>query len=71
MAAATFLRINRHRLRASQAEAVLMTEGLASGEVTEEGYGRWLKANAPKLEQKRSRSRGQTTKRKREQDLGI
>ena len=71
MAAATFLRINGHKLRASQAEAVLMTEGLASGEVNEEGYGRWLKANAPKLEQHRERARSRAPKKKREQDLGM
>ena len=49
MAAYTFLRINGQKLTASESEAVHMTVGLASSEVSEEGYTRWLEANTVAL----------------------
>ena len=42
MAAYTFLGINGYRLEASEETAVIMTRDLASGDVTQEAYARWL-----------------------------
>lgn len=42
MAAYTFLGLNGLPLQAPETEAVLMTEGLAAGEVTEADYANWL-----------------------------
>lgn len=42
MAAYTFLGINRHRLTVTEEEAVIMTRGLAAGEVEAAAYARWL-----------------------------
>ena len=41
--AATFLELNGHRLDASEADAVLLTRGLATGDNSEEDYAVWLK----------------------------
>lgn len=40
--AALFLRLNGLRLTAPNAEAAVMTLGLASGELPREGFARWL-----------------------------
>jgi death-on-curing protein len=45
MAAYTFLGINGLSLEATEAEAVVMTVGLAAGELRAEGYAMWLKDN--------------------------
>jgi death on curing protein len=45
LAAFIFLRINGYLLQASEAEAVVMTLGLASREVDEAGYAKWLEDN--------------------------
>lgn len=45
LAAFIFLRINGYLLQASEAEAVVMTLGLASREVDETGYAKWLEDN--------------------------
>ena len=42
LAAFVFLYLNGYRLRAPEAEAVVMTLGLAAGTVDETGYSRWL-----------------------------
>lgn len=48
LAAFIFLNVNGYALKASEAEAVLMTLGLASGEVEEMGFARWLEdSSAP------------------------
>ncbi len=46
LAAFIFLRINGYLLQAPEAEAVVMTLGLASREVDEKGYARWLEDNS-------------------------
>jgi len=43
IAAALFLRENGVRLAAPEGEAVVMTLGLASGELAEEGFAAWLR----------------------------
>lgn len=43
LAAYTFLLMNSHELVAPEAEAVVMTLGLASGELPEAGYAAWLR----------------------------
>ena len=43
IAAALFLQENGLRLDAAEAEAVVMTLGLASGEMPEQGYAAWLR----------------------------
>ena len=43
LAAFVFLYLNGYRLGAPEAEAVVMTLGLAAGTVDEAGYARWLK----------------------------
>jgi death on curing protein len=45
LAAFIFLRINGYLLQAPEAEAVVMTLGLASREVDEAGYTKWLEDN--------------------------
>ncbi len=42
LAAFVFLYLNGYRLHAPEAEAVVMTLGLAAGTVDEAGYARWL-----------------------------
>lgn len=42
VAAALFLELNGRRLTAPEAEAAVMTRGLAAGEIEAEGYARWL-----------------------------
>lgn len=42
LAAFVFLYLNGYRLRAPEAEAVVMTLGLAARTVNEAGYARWL-----------------------------
>ncbi|MGC9449972.1 MAG: type II toxin-antitoxin system death-on-curing family toxin [Oceanipulchritudo sp.] len=42
MAAALFLEVNGCRFKAPEEEAVLMTRGLAAGEVEEAAYAAWL-----------------------------
>lgn len=51
VAAAAFLDSNGIELVASEADATLKTLGLAAGEISEEEYAYWLKANS-KLEKK-------------------
>lgn len=46
LAAYTFLLMNGHELLAPEAEAVVMTLGLASGELPEAGYAAWLRERA-------------------------
>ena len=43
IAAALFLQENGLRLNAPEAEAVVMTVGLASGEMPEQGFAAWLR----------------------------
>ncbi len=43
LAAYSFLSVNGLELNAPQAEAVVMTLGLASGEMPEEGFAAWLR----------------------------
>lgn len=45
MAAYTFLGMNGLTLEASEAEAVVMTVGLAAGELRAKGYALWLQDN--------------------------
>ncbi len=52
MAAYTFLGLNGIRLEASEAEAVVMTVALASGEIRAEGYSLWLSDNCRPREPK-------------------
>jgi death on curing protein len=49
LAAFIFLRINGYLLQATEAEAVMMTLGLASRDVDEAGYAKWLEDNCVKL----------------------
>lgn len=46
LAAFVFLYLNGQQLRAPEAEAVVMTLGLAAGTVDEAGYARWLADNS-------------------------
>ncbi len=46
IAAALFLQENGLRLDAPEAEAVVMTIGLASGEMPEQGFAAWLRDHA-------------------------
>ena len=46
LAAFMFLDINGHELRASEAEAVVMTLGLASRRVGQDEYANWLRTNS-------------------------
>jgi death on curing protein len=48
--ALTFLEMNGYRTNLDEAEAVVMTLGLASREVEETGYTRWLEDNCVKVE---------------------
>jgi death-on-curing protein len=43
----TFLGLNGIEFAASNAEAAVMIQGIASGEVTEEGLTRWIRDNWP------------------------
>lgn len=43
--AATFLRVNKQKLKASQVEAVVIVQGLAAGNVSEKQFAQWLEAN--------------------------
>ena len=45
LAAFIFLHINGYLLKAPEAEAVVMTLGLASREIDEAGYAKWLEDN--------------------------
>ena len=45
IAAYTFLGLNGLKLTASEAEAAVMTIGLAAGELQPEGYAMWLREN--------------------------
>jgi death on curing protein len=45
LAAFIFLRVNGYLLQAPEAEAVVMTLGLASREIDEAGYTKWLEDN--------------------------
>jgi death on curing protein len=47
--ALTFLELNGYRTKLDEAEAVVMTLGLASHEVDEAGYTRWLEDNCVKV----------------------
>lgn len=46
--AITFLELNGHRFRATEAEAAVCTLALAAGEMSEAKYADWLKANSRK-----------------------
>ncbi len=46
MAAYVFLRINGYRLEASEAEAVVVFQDLAAGEIDEAVLAKWIEANA-------------------------
>ena len=46
LAAYSFLAVNGLELDAPEAEAVVMTLGLASGEMPEQGYAAWLRDHA-------------------------
>ncbi len=46
--AVLFLELNGYSFKASEADAALQTLGLAAGEISEEKYAAWLKANARK-----------------------
>ncbi len=46
--AVLFLELNGYRFGASEAEAAVMTLGLAAGEVDEAGYAAWLGASSRK-----------------------
>ncbi len=58
MSAGVFLRINGYRLKASQAEAVRATVGLASGKVSQEQFAQWLEKNSKKLSKQKAKSQG-------------
>lgn len=45
LSAALFLELNGYVFTATEAEAVVMTVGLAAGELRAEGYAMWLKDN--------------------------
>lgn len=49
IAAAAFLILNGQRLEAPEAEAVLQTLALASGQVDESGFADWLRSNTKKI----------------------
>jgi len=49
ISAALFLQINGSRVIAPEAEAVVMTLGLASGELPEEGYAAWLRDRTERI----------------------
>ncbi len=46
--AVLFLELNGYSFEASEADAAMQTLGLAAGEISEEKYAVWLKANARK-----------------------
>lgn len=48
MAAYTFLGVNGYDLNATEADAVVQTLALASGEITQQEYAVWLKASCKK-----------------------
>ena len=47
LALITFLGLNGIEFAASNAEAVVMIQGIASGEITEDGLTRWIRDNWP------------------------
>jgi len=47
LALITFLGLNGIDFAASNAEAVVMIQGIASGEITEDGLARWIRDNWP------------------------
>lgn len=49
LAVGLFLYLNGHRLQATQADATVAVIGLAAGELSEEGFARWLRAHVEKL----------------------
>jgi len=46
LAVGLFLRLNGHRLTATQADATLTMLGLAAGKITEADFAKWLRANS-------------------------
>jgi death-on-curing protein len=48
MAAYTFLGVNGYDLNATEADAVIQTLALASGEIKQQDYAVWLKASCKK-----------------------
>ncbi len=46
LAAFIFLTVNGYALQAPEAEAVVMTQGLASSEIDEPGFAKWLEDNS-------------------------
>lgn len=46
LAVGLFLRLNGHRLTATQADATLTMLGVAAGEITEADFAQWLRANS-------------------------
>jgi death-on-curing protein len=47
--AVVFLELNSYHFAASEVESTLKTLAMAAGEVDEEGYAAWLKANARRV----------------------
>ena len=45
LAAGLFLRLNGHRLTASQADATVTMFGVAAGEISEVDFAQWLRAH--------------------------
>ena len=45
LAVGLFLRLNGHRLKASQADATVTMLGVAAGEIDEAGFAQWLRTN--------------------------
>ena len=46
LAVGLFLRLNGHRLMASQADATVTMLGVAAGEIDEAGFAQWLRTNS-------------------------
>ena len=46
LAVGLFLRLNGHRLKASQADATVTMLGVAAGEIDEAGFAQWLRTNS-------------------------
>ena len=46
LAVGLFLRLNGHRLMASQADATVTMLGVAAGELDEAGFAQWLRTNS-------------------------
>lgn len=51
-AAGVFLELNGFMLRASEAEAVLVTMALSAGDLDREGYAEWLRLNSKRFKRR-------------------